>query len=423
MSIKIHHGPPGSYKTSGALADDLPKAVLAGRHIITNVRGLSDEENIREVMAGQGKKVPDSFKLTYIKTDPTDVDYAPDESCAENMEMLRRFWHWSPDGAFFILDEIQEIYPKTYKDKQLKALEFPGGINAANDAGRFLDIALAFEKHRHKNWDFILTTPNINKVHPIIRGSSEGAYKHKNLALLGGIFKGRYIEGFHSADTNGRPSDFYSITRKRVPDYVFKLYKSTATGVVQDTTAGQSLFSNPRILLLLGILAIVFAFVTFSERPAIFRDQNTQAPNNPSVGSSSLPVAPPPINLIKPVPVRPDNLGNSKGFPLPPLVSYIDKGLSYYSGGASLNPDLVKLIVQMPDGSEVRIDKKTLIRNGMQLVDRGGCMAELHINGVLNRYLSCPPPIKTPQDNQPRQPQQQPQQQRQNQPVPAVAVR
>ena len=72
MSIKIHHGPPGSYKTSGAIADDFIPAVLAGRHIITNVRGLSNEDLVRTVLEKQGKTVPDSFKLTYLDTSETE---------------------------------------------------------------------------------------------------------------------------------------------------------------------------------------------------------------------------------------------------------------------------------------------------------------------------------------------------------------
>ncbi len=43
MSIKIHHGPNGSYKTSGAIQDDAVPALKDGRVIITNVRGFTLE--------------------------------------------------------------------------------------------------------------------------------------------------------------------------------------------------------------------------------------------------------------------------------------------------------------------------------------------------------------------------------------------
>ena len=43
MSIKIHHGEPGSYKTSGAMSDDIIPILEKGRLIITNVRGFTRE--------------------------------------------------------------------------------------------------------------------------------------------------------------------------------------------------------------------------------------------------------------------------------------------------------------------------------------------------------------------------------------------
>lgn len=260
MSVKIHHGPPGSYKTSGAVADDFVPAVLEGRHIITNVRGLSDPAKIREVLEERGKTVPETFKLTWL--DSTD---------REQMEMLQRFWHWAPDGCFFLIDEVQEVWPKAMRDSHLKKLDYPGGQDTANADGRFLTIALAFEKHRHRNWDFVVTSPNINKVHSVVRSCAEASYKHKNLATLGTLFKGRYVEGYHAADTNGKPADFYTIRKKRIPGYVFKLYQSTATGKVTDTIAGQSIFKDPKVLGLLVFGGLVIVGVFSMGTPDILR--------------------------------------------------------------------------------------------------------------------------------------------------------
>lgn len=405
MSIKIHHGPPGSYKTSGAIADDLLTAVVAGRHIITNVRGLSDENRIREVIEGQGKTVPDTFKLTYIKTDPTDTDF-PEASCSENMEMLRRFWHWSPSNVFFILDEVQEIWPRSYKETYLKKLEYPGGIQAANADERFLTIELAFEKHRHKNWDFILTTPHINKVHPVIRGSSEAAYKHKNLALLGGFFKGRYMEGFHSADTNGKPSDFYSIQRKKIPSYVFNLYKSTATGVVRDTTAGQSIFANPRVLLLLGILLLVIVFVVSMGVPRIFSGGDKKPSEQNAKTNQAIATAPVQTALPNPktggestannASVRTDNVGVSTSRPLPPRLAifasakaiYLD---AYFPASAKLKGgEFIAVRVVSPNGAEVVFHQDDLIRLGLRYRVYANCYAEVTYSDTAY-YTTCEP--------------------------------
>ncbi|MEB4593030.1 zonular occludens toxin domain-containing protein, partial [Candidatus Thiothrix sp. Deng01] len=170
---------------------------------------------------------------------------------------------------------------------RLKKLDYPEGQDQANFDGRFLTIALAFEKHRHKNWDFVVTSPNISKVHPVVRSCSESAYKHKNLATLGRFFKGRYVEGYHSADTNGKPSDFYSILRKRIPAYVFDLYQSTATGQHSDTIAGQSLFKDPKILGLLVFLVLVIIAAISMGTPKIVDKtlHNTHTETVPASGA------------------------------------------------------------------------------------------------------------------------------------------
>ncbi len=401
MSIKIHHGPPGSYKTSGAIADDLLDAVVLGRHIITNVRGLSDEQNIRDVIVGQGKKVPDSFKLTYIKTDPTDQDF-PEASCSENMEMLRRFWHWAPDNVFFILDEVQEIWPKSYRETHLRKLDYPGGIEAANQAGRFLTIDLAFEKHRHKNWDFVVTTPNINKVHPVIRGSAEAAYKHKNLAVLGSLFKGRYIEGFHSADTNGKASDFYSVIRKKIPTYVFKLYKSTATGVVRDTTAGQSIFKDPKVLGLSLFILCLIAYLTHVGMPAIFTGKpavpantqtSVQAPTANSQGNTQNTSAHSAVNS----PAVRDIKANS----LPSRLSFLEQAekitllLGYREERGKTSILRFILRFEFKDNRYLNITEKTFARMGLVVSALDDCMYEIKYKDVI-KYAYCndvPPPV------------------------------
>ena len=43
MAVKIHHGAPGSYKTSGAVMDDFTHWAREGRTIVTNVRGLTQD--------------------------------------------------------------------------------------------------------------------------------------------------------------------------------------------------------------------------------------------------------------------------------------------------------------------------------------------------------------------------------------------
>lgn len=264
MSIKIHHGPPGSYKTSGAVQDDLIPAVMEGRVVVTNMRGMT-AERVREVL----DDVPDTFDLIHVDT-----------SKQEGRDKLARWFHWLPTGAYLFIDEAQSIWPKAWRETDLRKLDYPGGPDKAAEDGRPKDWEDAFDMHRHYNWDVCLTTPNIKKIRDDVRGASEAAYKHKNLSLFGlPWMKGRYIEGWHLADDNGVSSaDFMSVTQKRIRDNsnVWKLYDSTTTGKHQQTKAGQNLLKNPRIMALLGVLALAVGIVASRPVPAIFSGDHPQ---------------------------------------------------------------------------------------------------------------------------------------------------
>lgn len=247
MPIKIHHGAPGSYKTSGAIGDDFLREARAGRTIITNVRGVSRERTLAEF-----DDLPNTFDVIWI-----------DDRTDEGREKLRKWFHWAPKGAFLFIDEAQDIWPRHWRDSDLSKLDYPGGYEKAKADDRPVDWAQAWDKHRHWNWDLVLTTPNIKKIRDDIRGVADGGYKHKDLALIG--FGGRYVEGFHPPDDNGTSEgQFYSITRKKVPPYVWKLYDSTATGQFSATKSGTPLWKNPKFIFLVAILFGSLAFAVYN---------------------------------------------------------------------------------------------------------------------------------------------------------------
>lgn len=272
MSIKIHHGAPGSYKSSGAIHTDVLPAIKAGRHIITNVRGFT-AERCREVL---GKAVPDDFQVTYIETESQ-----------EGRDHLARFYHWAPKGAFFLVDEVQRVFPPAWRQSDLDKLDYPGGPDVAKEDGRPETIDVAFDMHRHHNWDFVFTTPNIKKVHAVIRAAAETAIRHTNMGLLG--IGGRYKTVLHLADNSGSSmSDVLQAKPfNRVPKYVFKLYDSTTTGKVSDTIAGSSIFRDSKILFFLALMGL-FIFFGFIKPSYI------DAPNEaPVVASASADAAAP----------------------------------------------------------------------------------------------------------------------------------
>lgn len=252
MPIKIHHGPPGSFKTAGAMADDFLREARAGRTIVTNCRGVSRDRCIEEF-----PDLPPEFDVIHV-----------DDQTKEGREKWATWFHWVPKGAFVFVDEVQDIWPRKWRQSDIDALDYPGGIAQATADDRPYNWDQAWDKHRHWNWDIVCTTPQYKKVRDDIKGVADAAYKHKDLALVG--WTGRYIEAMHLADDSGSAaSDFLNVERKKVPPYVFKLYDSTATGQHRTNKNGFNLLLNPRIMLLLGLVASALALVLANGRPAV----------------------------------------------------------------------------------------------------------------------------------------------------------
>lgn len=252
MSIKIHHGANGSYKTSGAIQDDAIPALKAGRVIITNIRGFT-LDSVMKVFP----ESPQSVEVINLSMEVLD-----------DLEKLRTWFRWAPRGAFLIFDETQILFPKQWKEKDIDRFDFPGGPEAAKEADRPVSWLDAWTRHRHWNWDIVLTTPNIRYIRDDIRLTCEKAYIHANLALIG--IKGRYKEAMHDAQENKASSDGNSIvTIKKIKKETFSLYESTATGIVTDTTAGKNLFLSPKVLGLLVFITLVAVYALSNGRPAV----------------------------------------------------------------------------------------------------------------------------------------------------------
>lgn len=253
MPVKIYWGPPGSYKTASAVWDDVTECAKQGRVLITNVRGLT-EGKCAEFL----KDVKEGFRVIHLAMDRPD-----------DMAKLRRWWHWAPFGAYFVLDEVQAIYPPFWSSKQMRELDAEDSERRNWPSGEQMprEMEIAFDMHRHGNWDFTFTTPNIKKVRPEIRAAAEWAYKHRNLAYIG-FLKGSYMEFQHNAEDNGNPSDIFTARRRKVPPHVFQLYSSTATGSAKDSSAGVSIFKSPYFLFLAAGITSLVVFAVTRDAPA-----------------------------------------------------------------------------------------------------------------------------------------------------------
>ncbi|MEE5058206.1 zonular occludens toxin domain-containing protein [Pseudomonas alliivorans] len=376
MAIKIHHGPNGSYKTSGAVWDDAVPAAKAGRLIVTNIRGMSSEK-----FHSLFPDLPDSFDLQYI-----------DHETQAGMEQIRTWFHWVPRNAFMIFDEAQTLFPQKWTDKYVDRFDFPDGMDAAKAADRPMNFLDAWTRHRHWNWDIILTTPNIKYVHTDIRQTSEAAYQHSNLMLLGKWLKflvaKDYKESMHSAQENRAPTDGSNIVNlRKIDKRVFKLYDSTATGQHRDTMAGKNAFASPRILMLVGVLVIIFGALYWRNGASVFSNPLAISAHKPAASTPQATVSQGPAKAPDVAPrVLPDKqVMPSVSVGSDPFASYnivIKGSITSETRGTTFVFQLTK------DDRSFSQTSRDMLAAGYAIFPHGGCVAELHYRGD-QRTVAC----------------------------------
>tara|TARA_B100002003_G_scaffold246676_1_gene276810 strand:- start:2218 stop:3453 length:1236 start_codon:yes stop_codon:yes gene_type:complete len=374
MAIKIHHGPNGSYKTSGAIQDDLIPALKAGRHIITNIRGMT-RERVFQVFPD----LPSSVEIENL--DLEDLD---------DLEKMRTFPQWAPRGAFIIFDETQLIFLKSWRETDLRKFDFPGGPQAAKEADRPINWLDGWTRHRHWNWDIILTTPNIGYIREDIRLTAEKAYLHSNLAVIG--IKGRYKESQHSATENKPAMKGSMVSIKKINKRTFQLYDSTATGTVSDTIAGKSIFADPKVLLLLGIPALVFGNFLLGDGFSFNQRNADPAPDPQPVASAvadppnprSIPVNPPGRAGVVPVSEQQFNQLAAVGHPFEGHLIQIRASVIGQS-----NPVRLYLFdVVSPDGQRFQLSSKQMNRSGYSMSHTADCSVRLSFRDI-SFYAVC----------------------------------
>ena len=376
MAIKIHHGPNGSYKTSGAIWDDAVPAAKEGRLIITNVRGVS-----RERFEKLFDDLPDSFDVLFIS-----------HESAEGLERIRTWFQWAPRNAFLIFDEAQVIFPSKWSDKYLERFDFPGGPDKAKAEDKPTDWLSAWTMHRHFNWDIILTMPNIKYLHTDIRNTSEAAYQHSNLMLLGKWMKKLvskdYKEAMHSAQENKAPTDGSNIvTLRKIDKRVFELYDSTATGLHRDTMAGKNALASSRVVVLLAALALIIGVVYWRNGSSMFSTplSGKTPPASVPVAANAVPAHPlkAPDVAANPVPVQ--QILPPASVTTDPFSAYqitIKGSISSESRGTIFVFELAK------DDHKFTQTSRDMQASGYAIFARGSCAAELIFHGE-KRTVAC----------------------------------
>jgi zona occludens toxin len=367
MPIKIHHGPPGSYKTAGAMGDDFLREAKSGRVIVTNVRGVT-ADRVRD----EFPDLPDSFDVIHV-----------DDKTTEGREKWAKWFHWMPKGAFIFVDEIQMIWPKNWRESDIRRLDYPGGIEQATADDRPATWEEAFEKHRHYNWDMVFTTPSYKKVRDDVRQCAEMAFKHKNLAVVG--IRGRYIEAMHLADDDGgSPSHFMSVNTKKVPAYVFRIYDSTATGAVTDSKTGLSIFQNPRVLFLLLVLTGCVLFVLSRPLPSVLGG-GSPPPETPGAVAAAPSGSVNPETRVNVI----DRSGPESVYPDARLEPFVEQP-AFITMSVFSQKNGWRYAVQMGDKMFTSVD---LLDMGYQLTFLGNCALKIAKDGF-QRVLICGVPPK-----------------------------
>jgi len=247
MSIVIHHGHPGSYKSFGVLQRHAIPALQEGRTIVTNIRGFDSLDKVEDAL---GEALPEEAAILNVNTEGR-----------EEKEYMARWFHWAPPGSLIIIDEAQAIYPAKRKDFKPENLDYPGGPDQAKQDERPADMFEAYDMHRHYNWDVFLCTPNISKVHTDIRQAAQVAFRHYSMGELLPWKKGKWREVEHDPENNGKAkSHAYGVPKEYKADpTIFKTYQSTKTGEHQSNQGPQSVFKDKRVVgyLSLSVIALL----------------------------------------------------------------------------------------------------------------------------------------------------------------------
>jgi zona occludens toxin len=269
MTAVIHHGAPGSYKTFALVQRVMIPALQEGRLVITNVRGFNDIDRIKNAL---NVVIPDSARIMYLEPDET------------GYETLARFFHWAPAGALIVMDEGQRVYPTRVKrfeefDQADNIPIFDSNqqplINSKTGAyiSRPATLEIAFDQHRHFNWDIYISTPNIAKIHSEIRKTVEWGYRHRDNSGLLPWFKNTWTEFRHDSEQNGKSVSHYSGTPKRytADQAIFQCYQSTATGAAKTSNENISIFRDPKLKLLLLVILGALVLVGYNLNEAYHR--------------------------------------------------------------------------------------------------------------------------------------------------------
>ena len=379
MGIKIHHGPDGTFKTSGAIKDDVISVIKSGRTLVTNIRGFS-RDNAVNILGP--RSVHDNFNVIHVDTDR-----------AEGREHLARFFHWAPKGAFFVIDEVQRIFPPSWREKQLKELDYPEPQDhLPEDKRRPEDIHTAWDMQRHHNWDFVFTTTNISKVHSMMRVMAKVAVRHVNV----GIWR-FYKTVEHGPESNGKnQADITSVKAFNfVPKKIFGLYASTTTGTFENSEPRTAFYKDPKIAALLFFVIGLWGYILSKPAPKVLGGDSQSIeefqPETPPQDVAQIPQKTRPAAVNVPINAQHSQL-DSDTDPLTLAANrYISQFDTIYVSGYQKSPNsLSAVFTGFKNDAEFQFNAEMLQHLGFKVTLLADCLFQIQ-NTEYSLVLFCKP--------------------------------
>lgn len=322
MAITIRTGANGSYKSAYTAYFVIYEALKAGRVVVTNLEGMQPLKVIEQRM---DVTFPTTSKLIRV----TSRD-------AAGVHLWTHFFCWCPVGALIVIDECQDIYsknigfdmkkvthkpleafitkdsgndgllPESYVDffysryvpadmAALKASETDDrGIAEYDSQGRIIyphTFNEGFMRHRKYNWDIELLSPDWKQIDTGIKACAEQCFFHRQRDQFFWAKRKPFIWKHDKsiATTSIPKTRDVNLTTKKIPLDSFLLYKSTSTGLAKEAGAMNTLFRNPKVILVFlvllacigyGIHGISNKFTDLDE--ASSQPQETQSQTPPS---------------------------------------------------------------------------------------------------------------------------------------------
>ncbi|MCJ8318747.1 MAG: zona occludens toxin-like protein [Colwellia sp.] len=287
MANSIFHGAPGSFKSASAFWFEVLPALRAGRLVVTNIEGVLPKEEIEIEL---DEVFPESAQVWRLSSQ-TD----------KGLFLWRRWFWWMPVGAFIIMDEIQDIFPKDatvfkpndFDSKGIDSLKEqlppkfynyykdvigtftpPDDEGSKDDTGETIldengniiypkNMREANMRHRKYNWDIIYCTPEITEIHNLVRYACQYAYKYKYNDSLEFIpyFNRRTRYHEHSPKSSGETIvKGQPVKWRKIPVEVHKCYRSTSTGKITKRRGINGL-KSPSLILAFALLLTCFSYM------------------------------------------------------------------------------------------------------------------------------------------------------------------